>query len=155
HYHSDMSPKYLEATYSSFASSDGLALILSATSGAGEGLDVPEVNGVINFGLPKKVPMRFQWEGRAGHSSTRDAFALTMLEPWVLEMSMTHLGQVAEDEDDPYRPLLSTGLGKKNPIKQERVGTAAVQLATCPGCKRAAYAKFMEDESDDGSSKLS
>ncbi|KAJ7771319.1 P-loop containing nucleoside triphosphate hydrolase protein, partial [Mycena maculata] len=136
HYHSDMSPEYLEDTYASFADPDG-------------GLDVPKIDGVINYGLPEKVPMRFQWEGRAGRSSICDAFALTMLEPWVLEIGAAHLGDVIEDKDDPDRPLLPGGLSKKNPVKKERVGTAAVRLATCKGCKRAAYAKFFEDDSDE------
>ncbi|KAJ7448715.1 P-loop containing nucleoside triphosphate hydrolase protein [Mycena latifolia] len=136
HYHSDMSPEYLEQTYSSFANPDGMVLILHATSGAGEGLDVPEINGVINYGLPEKVPMRFQWEGRAGRSSTRDAFALTMIEPWVFDMD---LSTAIDDPDDPDRPLLPDGLKKKNPRKQERVGTASVRLArsldfTCLWC---------------------
>ncbi|KAJ7241232.1 hypothetical protein B0H12DRAFT_1221583 [Mycena haematopus] len=36
HYHSDMSPEYLEETYNSFADAEGV------------GLDVPNINGVIN-----------------------------------------------------------------------------------------------------------
>lgn len=35
HYHSDMSPEYLEETFNSFADPDGCTLILNATSGAG------------------------------------------------------------------------------------------------------------------------
>ncbi|KAJ7016533.1 P-loop containing nucleoside triphosphate hydrolase protein, partial [Mycena alexandri] len=127
HYHSDMSPEYLEQTYASFADPEGDVLILHSTSGGGEGLDVREINGVINYGLPEQVTMRFQWEGRAGRSSNRDAFALTMIEPWVSEMDLTDV----------------------NPRKQERVGRASVRLAQCSGCKRAAYAKFFEDDDDE------
>ncbi|KAJ7495742.1 P-loop containing nucleoside triphosphate hydrolase protein [Mycena galericulata] len=134
HYHSDMSPEYLEQTYNSFASLDGA------------GLDVPEIDGVINYGLPEKVTMRFQWEGRAGRSTTRDAFALTMIEPWVFEMD---LSTAVDDKDGPDRPLLIEGLKKKNPRKQERIGTASVRLARCDGCKRLAYAKFFEDDADE------
>ncbi|KAJ7866686.1 hypothetical protein B0H13DRAFT_2561173 [Mycena leptocephala] len=36
HYHSDMSPEYLEMAYNDFANPDGTVLILHATSGAGE-----------------------------------------------------------------------------------------------------------------------
>ncbi|KAJ7724305.1 P-loop containing nucleoside triphosphate hydrolase protein [Mycena maculata] len=114
HYHSDMSPEYLEQTYNSFANPDGT------------GLDVPEIDGVINIGLPEGVPKRFQFEGRAGRSSTRDAFALTMIEPWVFEMD---LDGVIDDKDDPDRPLLTDGLKKKNP---------------------KAYAEFFGDDSDEG-----
>ncbi|KAJ7659390.1 hypothetical protein B0H14DRAFT_2182845, partial [Mycena olivaceomarginata] len=83
HYHSDMSPDYLQETYDSFADPDGLTLILHATSGAGEGLDIPDIDGVIIYGLPDTVTQLFQWLGRAGRSSIRDAFALMMVEPWV------------------------------------------------------------------------
>jgi superfamily II DNA/RNA helicase len=108
---------------------------------------VPEIDGVINYGLPEKVPMRFQWEGRAGRSTSRDAFAVTMIEPWVLQMDTS---TVIEDKDDPDRPLLPDGWKKKNPRKQERVGTASVRLAQCGSCKRQAYATFFEDESPEG-----
>ncbi|KAJ7150362.1 P-loop containing nucleoside triphosphate hydrolase protein [Mycena filopes] len=129
HYHGDMSPEYLGETYNSFADPDG-------------GLDVPEIDGVINYGLPEKVPMCFQWEGRAGRSTSPDAFALTMVEPWVYDMD---LNDAVDDNNDPDRPLLSDGLTKKHPRKQERVGTASVRLARCESCKRSAYAKFFED----------
>jgi hypothetical protein len=36
HYHSDMSPEYLEEVYNSFSDEDGNTLILNATSGARE-----------------------------------------------------------------------------------------------------------------------
>ncbi|KAF7334003.1 Werner syndrome ATP-dependent helicase [Mycena venus] len=146
HYHSDMSPEYLEQTYNSFAHPEGTVLILHATSGAGEGLDVPEIDGVINYSLPEKVTMRFQWEGRAGRSTTHDAFALTMIEPWVFDMDLSN---AVDDKDDPDQPLLHEGLKKRNPRKQERIGTASVHLARCLGCKREAYAQFFEDDSEE------
>ncbi|KAK6996226.1 ATP-dependent DNA helicase hus2/rqh1, partial [Favolaschia claudopus] len=144
HYHSDMSPEYLEETYNSFADPDGDVLILHATSGCGEGADIKGIEGVVIYGLTEKVPMRFQWEGRGGRSTNNDAFAVTMLEPWVNEMDLT---TAVYDPDDPDRPVLPDGLKKKTPTKKERVGMASVQLARCETCKREAYAKFFEDDS--------
>ncbi|KAF8158781.1 P-loop containing nucleoside triphosphate hydrolase protein [Mycena galopus ATCC 62051] len=129
HYHSDMSPEYLQQTYDDFANADGSVLILHATSGAGEGLDVAEIDGVILMGLPDNLTLVFQWLGRGGRSSTRDAFGIMMIEPWVFDMDLSNI--------------------KKNPRKQERIGTACVRLATCTGCKRSAFAKFFEDDSDE------
>ncbi|KAF8208264.1 P-loop containing nucleoside triphosphate hydrolase protein, partial [Mycena galopus ATCC 62051] len=147
HYHSDMSPDHLQETYDSFADPDGLTLILHATSGAGEGLDIPDIDGVIIYGLPDTITQLFQWLGRAGRSSIRDAFALMMVEPWVFEMD---LSAVVDDPDDPDCPVLPEGTKKKNPRKNECIGVACVHLATCTDCKRSAFTKFFEDDSVDG-----
>ncbi|KAF7328238.1 Werner syndrome ATP-dependent helicase [Mycena venus] len=99
HYHADLSPEYLEDAYANFADPDGMCLILHATAGAGEGLDVA---------------------GRAGRSTDADAFCVQMIEPWV------DTSEMAMDPNDPDRPLSDVALTKKHPTKQERTGRASI-----------------------------
>ncbi|KAJ7272254.1 P-loop containing nucleoside triphosphate hydrolase protein [Mycena rebaudengoi] len=148
HYHIDMSPEYLKGVYDDFANPDGTVSILCATAGAGEGLDVPGINGVINYGIPEEIPMRFQRDGRARRSSKEDAFAITMLEFWMMEMDLT---KAIVHFDDPDRPLLPGGFTKWQPTKQERTGTASLLFARSSGCKRDGLATYFEDDSDEGS----
>ncbi|KAJ7678745.1 hypothetical protein B0H14DRAFT_2655755 [Mycena olivaceomarginata] len=52
--------------YASFADPDGMALILNATAGAGEGLDVAGIDGVIIYRIVADIPTKSQWDGRVG-----------------------------------------------------------------------------------------
>ncbi|KAJ7803075.1 hypothetical protein B0H14DRAFT_3778811 [Mycena olivaceomarginata] len=61
HYHSDMSREYLEDAYTSFAEEEGNCLILNATAGAGEGLDVAGIDGVIIYGIVGDISTKSQW----------------------------------------------------------------------------------------------
>ncbi|KAJ7078344.1 P-loop containing nucleoside triphosphate hydrolase protein, partial [Mycena epipterygia] len=142
HYHADMSPEYLEDVYSSFSADDGNALILNATSGAGEGLDVRGINGVINYGIVANIPMKCQRDGRAGRSTVDEAFCISMVEPWVPQ---TDLSNSPIDPNDPDRPLSDAGITKKNPTKQERTGRAAIHFATSDKCQRILLAEYYQD----------
>ncbi|KAJ7467914.1 hypothetical protein FB451DRAFT_1177579 [Mycena latifolia] len=102
HYHADMSREYLEDVYSSFADPDGTTLILNATAGAGEGLDVKGIDGVIIYGIVSDVTTKSQWDGRAGRSTNAEAFCVHMIEPWVDAVDLTEL-QI--DPNDPDHPL--------------------------------------------------
>ncbi|KAJ7839505.1 P-loop containing nucleoside triphosphate hydrolase protein [Mycena leptocephala] len=146
HYHADMSREYLEETYSSFADPDGRTLILNATAGAGEGLDVAGIDGVIIYGIVADIPTKSQWDGRAGRSTSREAFCVHMIEPWVPEIDTS---QMVMDADDPDRPFSDVALTKKHPTKQERTGRASIHHATSSECERVLKAAYYRDESPD------
>ncbi|KAJ6550622.1 hypothetical protein DFH09DRAFT_1319799 [Mycena vulgaris] len=139
-----MSPEYLEDVYNSFSAEDGAALILSATSGAGEGLDVAGIDGVINYGIVSNIPMKSQRDGRAGRSTAKEAYCVHMIEPWVLDMD---LSTAPIDPDDPDRPFSDAALTKKTPTKKERTGRAAIHFATCGHCVRVLLAAYFQDNS--------
>ncbi|KAJ7752946.1 hypothetical protein B0H16DRAFT_1258836, partial [Mycena metata] len=120
HYHSDMSPEYLEEVYTSFAEPEGNCLILNSTQGAGE-VRVQLLNLLQKCG-----------------------FCPTMIEPWVLEMD---LDSAPAKECDPDRPLLKAGLTKKVPTKQERTGIASIKQATSAECDHIFNAKYYGDDS--------
>ncbi|KAJ7455168.1 hypothetical protein FB451DRAFT_1048993, partial [Mycena latifolia] len=147
HYHADMSRQYLEDAYQSFADPEGVCLILHATAGAGEGLDIPGIDGVIIYGIVADLPIKSQWEDRAGRSTEADAFCVHMIEPWVSEINTS---QMPIDPNDPDHPLSDTALTKKNPTKQERTGRASVHHATSPECERVLKAAYYQDNSPEG-----
>ncbi|KAJ7254796.1 hypothetical protein C8J57DRAFT_1236524 [Mycena rebaudengoi] len=139
------------ANHNSFADEDGVTLILNATSGAGEvglqfvsGLDVRGINGVINYGIPAKVPIKTQRDGRGGRSTDEEAFCINMVKPWVLDMD---IGTVPVDTADPDKPLLEAGLTKKVPMKRERTGRASLHIATSDDCQRVLCADYYGDDS--------
>ncbi|KAJ7211404.1 P-loop containing nucleoside triphosphate hydrolase protein [Mycena pura] len=146
HYHADLSPEYLEDAYSSFADPDGMCLILHATAGAGEGLDVAGINGVIIYGIVADIPTKSQWEGRAGRSTEAEAFCVQMIEPWVPEIDTS---EMVMDPNDPDRPLSDVALAKKHPTKQEQTGRASIHHATSPQCERVLKAAYYQDHSPD------
>ncbi|KAJ7690872.1 hypothetical protein B0H17DRAFT_1134141 [Mycena rosella] len=122
-----MSREYLEDVYSSFSDPDRTALILNATAGAGEGLDVEGVNGVITHSIASDIPSKSQWDGRAGRSTNAEGFCVQMIEPWVHEID---LSQVPIDPNDSDHPLSDAALTKKNPTnKLCTAGTAQGFLA--------------------------
>ncbi|KAJ7107878.1 P-loop containing nucleoside triphosphate hydrolase protein, partial [Mycena epipterygia] len=147
HYHADLSPEYLQDTYSDFADPDGTTLILHATAGAGEGLDVADIDGVIIYGIVADIPTKSQWEGRAGRSTNADAFCVHMIEPWVPPLDLSLLPM---DLNDPDRPISDLALTKKNPTKQERTGRASVHHARSPDCERVLKASYYQDTSPEG-----
>ncbi|KAF9545083.1 hypothetical protein CPC08DRAFT_649450 [Agrocybe pediades] len=89
HYHGDMSIEYLEETFNGFADPDGSTLILDGTAGAGTGIDVQGIDGVIQYGLCADVAETFQRGGRAGRDTLRDAFFVIMVEPWVADLDIS------------------------------------------------------------------
>lgn len=105
------------------------------------------IDGVIIYGIVGDIPTKSQWDGRAGRSTTADAFCVHMVEPWVPEID-TDLLEI--DAQDPDRPFSDVALTKKNPTKQERTGRASIHLATSPRCERVLKAEYYQDSSPDG-----
>ncbi|KAF8871288.1 P-loop containing nucleoside triphosphate hydrolase protein [Infundibulicybe gibba] len=119
HYHSDMSPEYLEETFSSFAEPDGATLIINGTSGAGTGLDIRGVEGVIQYGICTEIPEGYQRGGRGGRDKNGFAFFLMMVESWTVS--------------------------GKNPTKQERCSIASLKLVQSAECLRQQFARYFND----------
>jgi ATP-dependent helicase YprA (DUF1998 family) len=112
-----------------------------------KGLDVRGIDGVINYGIPAKVPTKTQRDGRAERSTDDEAFCINMVEPWFVDMGAS---PIPSFQEDPNRPLLDAGLTKKVPNKQERTGAASIRLATSPDCQRVLGAEYYDDNSPEG-----
>ncbi|KAK6996088.1 ATP-dependent DNA helicase hus2/rqh1 [Favolaschia claudopus] len=135
HYHAEMSRQYLDQVYSDFADPEGRTLILCATAGAGEDVDIPRIEGVITYGIAEEVTTKTQWDA---------AFCVSMIEPWVAEIDSSTL---IIDSNDPDCPLQDISLTKKNPTKQERTGRASIHFAVSDECERVLKAAYYGDDS--------
>lgn len=86
-----------------------------------------DINGVIQYGICPSIPETFQRGGRGGHDTSRDAFFVIMVEPWVTKLNLRELSNPELDLTDPDRPL-SMDSKRKIPTKQERTGIAMARL---------------------------
>jgi len=112
-----------------------------------QGLDVPFIDGVIQYGICASVPETFQRGGRAGRGDpNNDAFFLTMFEPWVLKTDPKHVNA-------PTTGSTKALVKKKRFTKEERTDVAAIRLCQEYGypdresCIRNFFALYFGDES--------
>ncbi|KAF8124050.1 P-loop containing nucleoside triphosphate hydrolase protein [Boletus edulis] len=142
HYHSDMSPEYLQQTFEDFSSPDGTCRILHATAGASTGLDIRGVLIVIQYGICKNMAEAAQRAGRAVRDQGLHGLYLTMIEPWALELSLAGEDGQISDPDKPY-----AGIVKKTSSKPDRTGYASLRFAQSKTCLRKLFAEYLNDQS--------
>ncbi|KAF8119145.1 P-loop containing nucleoside triphosphate hydrolase protein [Boletus edulis] len=146
HYHSDMSPEYLQQTFEDFSSPNGTCRILHATAGASTGLDIRGVLIVIQYGLCKNMAEAAQRAGRAVRDQGLHGLYLTMVEPWALELSLVKEdGQISCSDSDPDRPY--AGVVKKTSSKPDRTSYASLRFAQSKTCLRKLFAEYLNDQS--------
>ena len=97
HYHGGMSKDYLTEVYDDFKKADGVCRILHATEGAStacsfffffsfisdlstQGLDIADINTVVQYGITRDVPTTLQRGGRGGRTPSAEAIFLIMYE---------------------------------------------------------------------------
>lgn len=111
-------------------------------------MDIPGIDGVIQYGICTEIPEMVQRLGRGGCGEpVREAFFVMMIEPWVLDLDVDSLDEKLE-LDDPDRPFATSD--KKTPTKRECVGIAAVRLVHSPVCLREQLADNLQDDSPNG-----
>ncbi|KAF8995196.1 P-loop containing nucleoside triphosphate hydrolase protein [Cyathus striatus] len=148
-----MSDEYLKETYDDFKDPNGRCLILHATEAASTGLDVRDVDWVIQYGVPREMTMALQRAGHCGHDGITLAIFVLMFESWAKKVD---LSTVLEDEKladnvqrslDPDCPLCGEIMEKTK--KQDRTGISILKLIQNSGaCLREIYAKYNNDTSD-------
>ncbi|KAK6995779.1 P-loop containing nucleoside triphosphate hydrolase protein [Favolaschia claudopus] len=127
--------------FDDFSDPNGVCKILNATEGASTGLDVPNIEAVIEYGLPQKKSTSQERGGRAGR---RGQFAvyLSMAEPWAYTAS---LDTVLADCMDPDRPLCGR-LAKMTP-KPARAGLAMILYVRSSICLCKMISDYLADQS--------
>ncbi|KAK6967103.1 P-loop containing nucleoside triphosphate hydrolase protein [Favolaschia claudopus] len=133
--------KCLVFVFDDFSDPNGVCKILNATEGASTGLDVPNIEAVIEYGLPQKKSTSQERGGRAGR---RGQFAvyLSMAEPWAYTAS---LDTVLADCMDPDRPLCGR-LAKMTP-KPARAGLAMILYVRSSICLCKMISDYLADQS--------
>ncbi|KAJ7200446.1 P-loop containing nucleoside triphosphate hydrolase protein [Mycena rebaudengoi] len=158
HYHGGMSKEYLTNVYNDFSKEGGVCQILHATEGAStvtstgklsgclfnlimQGLDVPHIVAVIDYGLPQKKNTSIQRGGRCGRRGQLSVY-LVMAELWAYTIS---LDSVSLDSTDPDRPI--SGRLLKNSNKSARAGLAMVLYVRSKTCLRKQIRDYLADVS--------
>ncbi|KAJ7864092.1 hypothetical protein B0H14DRAFT_3862637 [Mycena olivaceomarginata] len=108
---------------------------------SGLGLDVPDIDAVIDYGCPQKKPTSQQRAGRAGRRG-KVAVYLVMAEPWVYTAS---LDAVDPNGTDPDRPI--SGRLVKDAKKPQRAGLAMILYVRSTVCLREMIHRYLADNS--------
>ncbi|KAI9442063.1 P-loop containing nucleoside triphosphate hydrolase protein [Lactarius psammicola] len=146
HYHGGMSKEYLTRVYEDFSNSSGHCRVLHATEGASTGLDIPDIDIVIQYGITRDVPTALQRGGRGGRSPMGKAIFLLMYEPWVMTIDLSTVG--VDTVSDPDHP----NIHKLTPhsTKQARTGVTIIKIVQLEQeCLRQLYADYLNDTSID------
>lgn len=117
------------------------------TYGCWQGLDIPDIEIVIQYGITREVPTALQRGGRGGRSPTGQAIFLLMYEPWVKSINLAAVEvDTATDPDHPNIPKLTT-----HSTKQGRTGVAMIKIVQSEQeCLRKLYAAYLKDETHEG-----
>ncbi|KAJ7091715.1 II DNA helicase [Mycena crocata] len=127
HYHGGMSKDYLTAVFEDFCNPNG-------------GLDVGDIDVVVDYGLPPKQSTSIQRGGRGGRRG-QQAVYIVMAEPWAYTAS---LEAVATYSEDPDRPI--SGQLLKNAKKPARAGLAMIlYVRDEEACLRANIRDYLAD----------
>ncbi|KAF8149568.1 hypothetical protein B0H34DRAFT_827446, partial [Crassisporium funariophilum] len=146
HYHGRMSKEYLTTTFDDFSNPNGRCRILHAIEGASTGLDISDIDVVVQYGIPCKVPTTLQRGGRGGCNSLKDALFLIMYELWAITIKPNPSIDFDSDPDHPNVTKLDA-----HSSKQDRTGGAILDIVQSTKiCTRLLFTKYLRDTSIDG-----
>ncbi|KAF8984186.1 hypothetical protein BDQ17DRAFT_1437123 [Cyathus striatus] len=100
-----MLDEYLKETYNDFHDPNGRYMILHATEAASTGLDIQDVNWVVQYGIPREMTMTLQRAGCCGHDGVTPSIFLLMFESWAREVDL-HVSLEKESLIDTVQPTL-------------------------------------------------
>lgn len=112
-----------------------------------KGLDIPDIEIVVQYGIRHNVLTALQQGGWAGHSPTGEAIFLLMYEPWVKSIDLATVEvDTVSDPDYPNIPKLT-----KHSTKQGRTGVAMVKIIQLKQeCLCKLFAAYLKDNTADG-----
>ncbi|KAH9022119.1 hypothetical protein EDB85DRAFT_1895384 [Lactarius pseudohatsudake] len=146
HYHRGMSKEYLTQVYEDFSDPNGHCRILHATKGALTGLNIPDVEVIVQYGITREVPTALQQGGWGGCRPTGTAIFLLMYKPWVKSIDPATVEvDTASDLDHPNVPKLTV-----HSTKQARTGIAMIKIIQREQeCLHQLFADYLNDTSLD------
>jgi hypothetical protein len=89
-----------------------------------------------------------QRKGCPGRDPSVAGIFLTLYESWVSEVNLDGL---PDDFGDPDAPLTLLDRNNKHPTKKQRISRASVTHMQSATCRQTLYAKYFQDNSEDGS----
>ncbi|KAJ7603812.1 II DNA helicase [Roridomyces roridus] len=137
-----MSQDYLTKIFNDFSDPDGTCKILHGTEGASTGIDVGDIDAVIDYGCPQNMCTALQRAGRCGRRGQPSVY-IVMPEPWAYTASLDALGA---EGTDPDRPI--SGRLLKDSKKPDRAGLAMILYVRSTLCLRDMIRRYLADESE-------
>jgi superfamily II DNA/RNA helicase len=111
-----------------------------------QGLDIADIETVVQYGITQDVPTTLQRGGRGGRTPSTEALFLIMYEPWVLDIDLLNLEENSSDPDFPYAGKLT-----KYSTKPAQTGVAMVRVVESKElCIRGFWADYLKDDSSTG-----
>jgi superfamily II DNA helicase RecQ len=104
-----------------------------------QGLDVLDVECVIQYSVCRDITNLVQRGGRAGQATSTPALLLILYEPWVITADLSLFTQDLDDPDQPLQPITKTSK------KPEQTGVAMYRLIHSAGCMRLFFANYFRD----------
>jgi len=120
-------------------------LFLLANESA-QGLDIPDIEIIVQYGISRDVPTTLQRGGRSGRGS-KDALFLIMYESWVDEIDLSEI--LFNHDLDPDHPNVKELSQHSN--KRARLGLAMIKIIQLDEtCLRLLFAVYLSDQSLQG-----
>ncbi|TFY73669.1 hypothetical protein EWM64_g10343 [Hericium alpestre] len=145
-----MSDLYLEKAFDDFASPNGICRMLCATSGVSTGLNMLDIDIVIQYGLCTDLLEGIQRAGQADQDGITASLFLLLVEPWVTTLDLddcdsdeSEADSSAKDFDAPPKSVKHLS-GKKS-----QTGDNAIRFAQLKTCLRDYIATFLDDDASD------
>ncbi|KAK7442230.1 hypothetical protein VKT23_016200 [Stygiomarasmius scandens] len=140
HYHSDISEAYKNQVHNAFTTPGGICWFLVSTSAESTGIDFPDVDIVVNIGLPPNTCDAIQRAGRVVHRDGKHGLFLILYEPWVFDINLSDYSNVYLDDPDRPRKALST-----HSSRQDHAPFYLVMLVRGSGCLRIVFGNYLSD----------
>ena len=120
-------------------------LFLLANESA-QGLDIPDIEIVVQYGISRDVPTTLQRGGRSGRGS-KDALFLIMYESWVDKIDLLEI--LFNHDLDPDHPNVKELSQHSN--KRAQLGLAMIKIIQLDEtCLRLLFAVYLSDQSLQG-----
>jgi superfamily II DNA/RNA helicase len=113
-----------------------------------QGLDVSDIECVIQYGLCRDIPNALQRCGRGGRAASTSAVFLILYEPWAVTADLSSFKRDLDDPDQPLHMLTKTSK------KPERTGVAMYRLIQSSDCIRRFFANYLHDITPTGECPL-
>jgi hypothetical protein len=112
-----------------------------------QGLDIPDIVIVIQYGITHNVPTTLQQGGQGGSSPTSQAIFLLMYKPWVKTIDLAAVEvDAALDPDHPNVPKLTI-----HSTKKAQTGITMLKIIQLEKkCLQKLFATYLRDTAPDG-----
>ncbi|KAL9932342.1 hypothetical protein V8E36_008821 [Tilletia maclaganii] len=119
---------------------DGTVRIIVATEAGGMGIDIPDIDLIVQFSLPEDLQTLAQHFGRAMRLLSKPGRAILFASSWAFDPSASTFGKLA------YRPSLPND--KASQLRRAKLKTGLSEFVNGSTCRRGVLIKHMKLDAD-------